>query len=32
MKILWRNHGVEEATKVLEQQMRERFPYLFEQT
>jgi len=30
VKILWRNHGVEEASWELEQQMRDRYPYLFE--
>jgi hypothetical protein len=30
VKILWWNHGVEEATRVLEQQMQEWFSHLFE--
>jgi len=29
VKVLWKNHKVEEATWEVEQQMRERFPNLF---
>ncbi|XP_062146810.1 uncharacterized protein LOC133854587 [Alnus glutinosa] len=32
VKILWRNHGVEEASWELEQQMRDKYPHLFEWT
>ncbi|XP_062164946.1 uncharacterized protein LOC133871525 [Alnus glutinosa] len=30
VKVLWGNHGPEEASWVLEQQMRDRYPHLFE--
>jgi hypothetical protein len=30
VKVLWRNHGVEEASWELEQEMRNRYPHLFE--
>lgn len=30
VKVLWRNHGVEEASWELEQQMRDKYPHLFE--
>jgi hypothetical protein len=30
VKILWQNHGVEEASWELEQQMWDRYPHLFE--
>jgi len=30
VKVLWRNHGVEEASWELEQQMRDKYPQLFE--
>jgi hypothetical protein len=30
VKVLWRNHGIEEASWELEQQMRDRYPHLFE--
>jgi hypothetical protein len=30
VKILWRNHGIEEASWELEQQMRDKYPHLFE--
>jgi hypothetical protein len=30
VKVLWRNHGVEEASWELEQKMRNRYPHLFE--
>jgi hypothetical protein len=29
VKVLWRNHGVEEALWELEQEMRNRYPHLF---
>jgi hypothetical protein len=30
VKVLWRNHGVEEASWELEQEMKNRYPHLFE--
>jgi hypothetical protein len=30
VKVLWRNHGIEEASWELEQEMRNRYPHLFE--
>jgi hypothetical protein len=30
VKVLWQNHDVEEASWELEQEMRNRYPYLFE--
>ena len=30
VKVLWRNHGVEEALWKAEQDMRSRYPHLFE--
>ena len=30
VKVLWRNHKVEEATWELESAMRQKYPYLFE--
>jgi hypothetical protein len=30
VNVLWRNHGVEEASWELEQEMRNRYPHLFE--
>jgi ribosomal protein L21E len=30
VKILWWNHGIEEASRELEQQMRDKYPHLFE--
>jgi hypothetical protein len=30
VNILWRNHGIEEASWELEQQMRDKYPHLFE--
>jgi hypothetical protein len=30
VKVLWRNHGIEKASWELEQQMRDRYPHLFE--
>ncbi|GAV82008.1 Chromo domain-containing protein [Cephalotus follicularis] len=30
VKVLWKNHGVEEATWELEKTMRQEYPYLFE--
>jgi hypothetical protein len=30
VKVLWRNHGVEEASWELEQQMRDKYPHWFE--
>jgi hypothetical protein len=30
MKVLWRNHGLEEASWEQEQEMKNRYPYLFE--
>ena len=29
MKILWRNHGVEEATWKVEEEMQKKYPELF---
>jgi hypothetical protein len=30
VKVLWPNHGIEEASWELEQEMKNRYPYLFE--
>jgi hypothetical protein len=30
VKVLWRNHGVEEASWELEQQIQDKYPHLFE--
>ena len=30
VKVIWRNHKVEEATWELEEEMRKKYPYLFE--
>jgi hypothetical protein len=30
VKVLWRNHDVEEASWELEQEMLDRYPHLFE--
>jgi hypothetical protein len=30
VKVIWRNHGIEEASWELEQEMKNRYPYLFE--
>ncbi|GAV68780.1 Chromo domain-containing protein [Cephalotus follicularis] len=32
VKVLWRNHGVDEATWELEEAMRQEYPYLFKST
>jgi hypothetical protein len=32
VKILWQNQGVEEASWELEQEMRDQYPHLFEET
>ena len=29
VKVLWRNHGLEEATWKVEEEIREKYPYLF---
>jgi hypothetical protein len=30
VKVIWRNHGIEEASWEVEQEMKNRYPYLFE--
>jgi hypothetical protein len=30
VKVLWHNHGIEEASREAEQDMRSRYPHFFE--
>ena len=30
VKVVWRNHGIEEATWEIEEKMKRDYPYLFE--